>query len=235
MNQSVLAQETAEEDYFPNASEQPSEVALAWADHENRELVRQVAEHSTEALAAFTFLYQQYQPPVFAFCSRFLVDRGHAEDVTQEVLYTMWKNAATYQGHAQVKTWVLGIAHNLCRNVWRKAMHREECHLELINDTSRDVHSATRTISLAPFHSDSLGRCPDASASCEAKDQHQLLREGLSKLSPAQRTVLHLAYFEGFSIREIAQVLEICAGTVKSRMANARRLLRHHLERAGIR
>ena len=101
-------------------------------------------------------------------------------------------------------------------------------------DPSQDVPSTTSTVFLAPFQSDSFGRCSDAAASCEEKDQQHLLREGLSKLSAAQRTVLPLAYFGGLSIHEIAQVLGICEGTVKSRMANARRLLRHYLEHVGI-
>jgi len=236
MYYSVLAEEETEEDYHPEGAEQPPAAALAGgADHEHRELLRTVAGQGEEALAAFTLLYHRYQPPVFAFCARVLGDRGHAEDVTQEVLYTVWEKAATYRGQAQVKTWVLGIAHNLCRNLWRKAMRREERHLVITTDPLQDVYASTRAISLATRHGDAVGRGPAAAASCEEQEQQHLLRAGLGTLSPAQRTVLHLAYFEGLSIHEIAEVLGICAGTVKSRMANARRLLRHYLAHAGIR
>jgi len=234
MNQSLLIQEEAEEDHYIEAAVQSPAALSTWTDHENRDLVRKVVGRGEEALTAFTLLYRRYQPPVFAFCFRFLGDRGHAEDVTQEVLYTVWKNAATYQGHAPVKTWVLGIASNLCRNMWRKERRREERLLTLPTDTSLHGHSATGELVLATFHAEPLERCADASASCEANDRHRLLREGLGKLSPTQRGVLHLAYFEGLSLREMAQVLGICEGTVKSRMANARRTLRHHLEHAGI-
>ena len=234
MNQSLWVQKEAEEDHHTIAVEQPPAALSSWADHENRELIRRVAGRGEGALAAFTTLYVRYQLPVFAFCSRFLGDRDCAEDVMQEVLYTVWKNAATYQGHAQVKTWVFGIASNLCRNVWRKERRREECPLTLTNDTSPRVHSSPGGLALATFHAEPLGRCPDASASCEANDQHRILRDGLGTLSPAQRRVLHLAYFEGLSIREMTHVLGICEGTVKSRMANARRTLRHHLEHSSV-
>ena len=236
MYYSVLAYEATEEDTHPEVAEQPPAAALAWVkDHENRELVRTIAGQGEEAVAAFTLLYHRYQLPVFAFCARVLGDRGHAQDVTQEVLYTVWKNAATYRGQAQVKTWVLGIAHNLCRNLWRK--ERPE----------RGMPSAADHRSLAGRSFDNENGHPwphfrvipsvDVLMPLQRvrnKEQQHLLREGLSKLSPVQRTVLHLAYFEGLSIHEIAQVLGICAGTVKSRMANARRLLRHYLEHVGI-
>lgn len=236
MYYSVLAQEAAEEDYHPEVAEQPPAAALAWgADHEDRELVRTIAGQGEEALAAFTLLYQRYQLPVFAFCSRVLADRGQAQDVTQDVFYTVWKSAATYRGHAQAKTWVLGIAHNLCRNLWRKERRREDCHLLLTSDPAQDGHVGTRAISLATLSGNPLEREPDTPTSDEAKEQSRLLREGLGKLSAAQRMVLHLAYFEGLSICEIARVLGIREGTVKSRMANARRLLRHYLEHAGVR
>jgi RNA polymerase sigma-70 factor (ECF subfamily) len=236
MYYSVLAYEETDEDTHPEGAEHPPAAARAWgADHENRELLRMVAGQGEEAVAAFTLLYRRYQLPVFAFCTRVLGDRGRAEDMSQEVLYTVWRNAKTYRGQALVKTWVLGIAQNLCRNVWRKERRREECHLLLTLDPSQDVPSTTSTVCWAPFQGDSLGRCPDAATACEEQEQQHLLREGLRKLSPAQRTVLHFAYFEGLSIHEIAEVLGICAGTVKSRMANARRLLRHYLQHVGIR
>jgi RNA polymerase sigma-70 factor (ECF subfamily) len=163
--------------------------------------------------AAFTELYRRLQHPLFAFLMRLVRDRDMAEDVLSETLLEVWRQAARFEGHAAVKTWVFAIAH-----------HRAVSRLRRRREVALDEESAAAIEDRAPT--------PDQRAI--AGDIGRRLAAQIDRLSFEHREILHLAYFQEFSVQEIAETLGLPANTVKTRMFYARQRLKVMLEKSGI-
>lgn len=152
---------------------------------------------------AFASLYRRYQPRLFAYLRRFIRDSRLAEEVLDDVLFVVWKDARRFDGRAAVSTWIFGIA-------YRRAMTalRRELRHELPVDPGADA--------------DRIG----AESSAAGRD---LLAKALAELSVDHRQVVELTYFFGFSYAEIAAIAGCPENTVKTRMFHARRRLRQLL------
>lgn len=173
-------------------------------------LMRDIAKGKRDA---FTVLYQRYQPRLCRYLIKYLRDPTRAEDITDDVLFDVWKGAESFQGRSSVSTWIFGIAHNKAVSDLR---HRREDQL----DEARAAEIADPT--------------PDQSQAVEAADVSRMIRTNLEKLSPEHREVLELTYFQEFSIREIAAIIDRPENTVKTRMHYARRRLGEWLQESGI-
>ena len=124
-----------------------------------------------------------------------------AEEVLQETMMVVWNQADRFQGRSKATTWMLGIARNLAYNLLRR---------EARGDRQPDI---------AP-----LGEDP-----AERAQRSVCVEAALDRLSPRQREVIHLVYYEELSVVEVAEILGIPEGTVKSRMHHARKALREEL------
>jgi len=151
--------------------------------------------------AAFKRLYARYADRVFRYALTLLRNRHLAEEVVQETMVAVWNGARTFRGTAQVSTWIFGIARNQAH-----ALRRRESRGERVPDEPAVL--------------------PDPAERVEVQDR---VLAAVEELPPEQREVVFLAFYEGFSYREIARILGVPEGTVKSRMYFAKRKLREVL------
>ena len=148
---------------------------------------------------AFSELYRQYHPRLYGYLRRLLSNPATIEEVLDDVMFVVWKDAGKYRGNAAVSSWVFGIA-------YRKALTamRAERRYQAPLDRSSDADTYARE---SPRHS-------------------EWIRVALEQLSPDHRQVVELTYFGGFSYQEIAEVAGCPVNTVKTRMFHARRRLK---------
>jgi len=153
---------------------------------------------------ALTALYRRHADGLFAFLARLAGDRMLAEEILQDTLLAVWRGAATFAGRSQVRTWLYGIARRQAHNRLRVA---------------RPITSA-------------LDDVPERAAAEPGPEE--LALAGLTRdrvlaavdaLSLAQREVVVLTMVAGLSHAEIAAVVGVPVGTVKSRLHHARAAL----------
>ncbi|MFF8773528.1 sigma-70 family RNA polymerase sigma factor [Kitasatospora sp. NPDC015120] len=148
---------------------------------------------------AFEALYRVVAAPVYGVALRTLCSTAHAEEVAQEVLLEVWRTAAAYRPErGSVMTWVLTIAH-----------HRAV-------DRVRSARAADRRDQAAADREPLLQESPEEEA-VRSLDRLRV-RSALAELSPAQREAVMLSYYDGYSHREIAQLIGVPLGTVKTRI-----------------
>jgi RNA polymerase sigma-70 factor, ECF subfamily len=147
---------------------------------------------------AFSVVYEQAAPTVFGLVLRVLRDPAQAEEVTQEVMLEIWRTASRFEptrGSAQ--SWVATIAH-------RRAV-----------DRVRSAEAAARRDDrAAPEAADYDG----VAEAVEAKLDRERVRRCLGSLTELQRESITLAYYGGYTYREVADLLGLALGTVKTRM-----------------
>jgi len=150
---------------------------------------------------------------VLRFIMRITRNESMAEDLTNEVFLEVWRNAHKFEGRSAVSTWMLSIAHHRTVDLLRK---RSESELD----------------------DDTAGRIPDQADSPEInaakQDKSAQIRVCMDQLSAEHREIIDLVYYHEKSIREIAEIIGIPEGTVKTRMFHARKKLGELLRNAGI-
>lgn len=165
-------------------------------------LIDAMAAGSTEALDE---LYARHASGLLGFLQARLSNRQLAEEVLQDTMLAAWNNADKFRGDSSVKTWLLVIARNRAINTQRR-QRPQLVDVEAVYDLA-----STDT---GPF--EAVAREFDRSA----------VRDALKHLKPEQREILVLFFFQHLSGPEIAEVLEISSGTVKSRLHRAKEALK---------
>ena len=171
--------------------------------------------------AAFDNLVTRYTNDVFGLLFRITEDAEEAGDLTQETFLSVFKAVRNFRGEADLKTWLFRIAINKSRNRfrWWKRRKREE------------------TISLdapfgdgdTPIHETLSGSQANPEEKILQRERQKALTKALNGLADIFREAVVLCDIEGLSYEEIASVLEINIGTVKSRIARGREELRKKL------
>jgi RNA polymerase sigma-70 factor (ECF subfamily) len=175
-------------------------------------LIILVARADADALGV---LYDRYHRLVFSLALNLLGDHATAEEITLDVFTRLWEKADTYRPEqAQVRTWLTSITRYRSIDVLRRWGARPE------------QHSVSWAELSAPVVSDLAG--PEEAA--ELSLQRQRVRAAIAELPPEQRQALALAYFKGYTHREIAEVLDQPLGTVKTRIRLAMQKLRQMLQ-----
>jgi RNA polymerase sigma-70 factor (ECF subfamily) len=172
-------------------------------------------------MSAFEELVQEYQPLVYALILRLLGDAEEARDATQETFLKIYRHFARFRGESSLKTWVCRIAINQARNAerWRRRRHRDETRsLDEPEEPGRPVSA----------HWQSSAATPESLAL--AHERRRQIESALAKLKKDFRLAVILRDIEDLSYEEIAGVLEISVGTVKSRIARGREMLRASLK-----
>ncbi len=163
-------------------------------------LVASVAAGDTQALAT---LYDRYASLLLGLGMKILQDKAEVEDLLHDVFVEVWQKAGSYEpSRGTVRTW-------LCLRMRSRALDRSK-----LSRRTRSESFEARTIE--------TGQVDISSDGIEVM-QRERLAQALEGLSDSQRTVISLAYFKGLSCSEIATELEVPIGTVKSRLAGARR------------
>jgi RNA polymerase sigma-70 factor, ECF subfamily len=157
-------------------------------------------------------LYARFGPALLSYLVTWLEDRQQAEEVLQDVMLAVWDHARDFRGESSVYTWLLVIARNRAMNAQRK--HQP-------NSIPLDDRET--------FPSSDTG--PQEAA--ERKVEATTVRAALSQLPDHQREVLVLTFYHHLSGQEIAEMLGVSIGTVKSRLSRAKDALRHVLQSYG--
>ncbi|MEK6644613.1 MAG: sigma-70 family RNA polymerase sigma factor [Planctomycetota bacterium] len=161
--------------------------------------------------AAFGRLVELYADRVVTVCARMVRDRGVAEDLAQEAFVKAWQSLAGFDGRSTFYTWLYRIAVNLCLSERR----RPRRVVGAIDDgvMGRAESAVAR---------------PDEAA--EMREEHGLILTALAELDEEHRAVVVLRDIEGLDYGEIAGILGVARGTVKSRLHRGRMALRERLK-----
>lgn len=151
-------------------------------------------------------LFERYSAPLLRFTARMIGSDAEAEEITQDVFLKMIGRVAQYDGRAKVSSWLFAIAANACRDRFRHARRAGTIPLEAVAERA-----------------DGSERVDDRLLERERRSQ---VRRALSRLSEEQREALVLARYHGLPYVEIARVLSISEGAVKTRVFRAMETLK---------
>jgi RNA polymerase sigma-70 factor (ECF subfamily) len=174
------------------------------------ELMQRIARRDRDA---FAVLHRQLERPLFGYLMKLVRERDVAEDVLSETMLEVWRQAGRFEGRSSVSTWVFSIAHHRAVSRFRK---RRESRID-------DAHAAA-IADEAPM--------PDQRA--QSSGMSRLLKRLMERLTFEHREIIHLAYYQEFSVQEIADALGLPANTVKTRMFYARQRLKALLAESGV-
>jgi RNA polymerase sigma-70 factor (ECF subfamily) len=156
---------------------------------------------------AFELVMRNHEDRVFSVCLRILGDRERALDATQDTFLTVFRKASQFEGRSAVGTWIYRIAVNACYDQLRKTQRRPTESLpEHVDPTDPSAEEAIESAALRPE-----------------------IESALSQLPADFRNAVILADLEGLPLPEVAEVLGVPIGTVKSRAFRGRRLLAQRL------
>jgi RNA polymerase sigma-70 factor (ECF subfamily) len=179
-----------------------------------------IAELQTGSDDAFAYLLALYQDPIFNLVSQILANPGEAADVLQNVFIKVFKGIGQFHGESSLKTWIFKIAVHEASN-HRRGWMRRHWH----EPFSIDDNGAEMVLSVAEARANS----ETPYQLLEQAERQEVLQRALASLAQPYRTVLVLREIEGLAYEEIAQVLGMAEGTVKSRLVRGRELLRRKL------
>jgi RNA polymerase sigma factor (sigma-70 family) len=158
---------------------------------------------------AFEELYRLYAPRLFGFLVRTTRRPDLVEELVDEVLLAVWRQASEFEGRSRPSTWIFGMA-------YRQAMQA--------------LRAQGRRKATEPLSADLLDTTEGPESRTLRRERSRLLSGALGELSAEQRAVVELTYGHGLSYPEIAETLDCPVGTVKTRMYYARRRLRGALD-----
>src|SRR3954470_23748686 len=166
---------------------------------------------------AFEVLYDRHAGVAFSLAYRMVGTRATAEEVVQEAFLAVWRSGARYdRARGSVRTWLLGIVHNRAIDALRRgAVHDRR--------RSGDETAAER-----------LPAAERTEVEAARHDEAQAIRQLIDALPEEQSRVIELAYFGGFTHREIAEMLDAPIGTIKGRMRLGLEKMRAGLESLGM-
>jgi RNA polymerase sigma-70 factor (ECF subfamily) len=158
---------------------------------------------------AFTTLVKRYERELFAFLARFLGDATLAEDVFQEAFLQIHLSADSFDVSRRLKPWLFTIAANKARDAMRRRFRRPAAELDApVASGQDDVHF----IDLIPAN------IPSPTERIENHEAAEAVQSIIRQMPENLKIVLLLSYFHEFAYKEIAEVLSVPLGTVKSRL-----------------
>lgn len=168
---------------------------------------------------AYESLVSRFQQPVYNLVYRLMDNPADASDVVQEVFLKVFRNVSSFRGNSSLKTWIYRIAVNEAHNQrrWFSRHRRKEIGLEGEEEGSRGLQDVLSDPGQSPY---------DLAAGSETR---VLVEEALTQVNPAFRAAVILRDMEDMSYEEVADVLQISIGTVKSRILRGREALRKTL------
>lgn len=171
---------------------------------QDSQLLARVVEGDHEA---FNQIMRNHEDRVFSVCLRIMGNREQALDATQETFLTTFRKADQFKGNSALGTWIYRIAVNTCYDQLRRQKRRKTDPMpEHLDPTDFSAEDAVESAALRPE-----------------------IEQALATLPTDFRTAVVMSDIEGMGLPDIAEVLEVPVGTVKSRVFRGRRLLAREL------
>ena len=184
----------------------------------DNELIRQVLAGQTNA---FSELVERYQTKVYNLALRLCGSEDDAFDLAQEAFLRAWQSLGTFHFDAAFSSWLYRLTSNICIDYLRKKKRSKVISLTFEDDDGGEAQLELPDPS------------PTPEQSLLKKEEHALLREAMNALPVEARQILTLRVVNDLSYAEIAEVMGIKEGTVKSRLARTRDALRKILLQNG--
>ncbi|HLC95685.1 MAG TPA: sigma-70 family RNA polymerase sigma factor [Patescibacteria group bacterium] len=162
---------------------------------------------NTELLAKFEEIVRQYQKDIVNFHYRLVGNRFEAEDLAQQTFLKAYNKFDSLKEQEKVKSWLYSIARNVTIDFFRKNKNRAVP----LDDLIMDNYARTTAVD---YRNEVL-----------AKELSQEIRKCVAKLPAEDQRIVKLLYFEGFSYKEIGNMMNINQNTLKSRLHRARKLI----------
>ena len=177
---------------------------------------------------AFSHIVRRYQDKVFGLCFRWLGERTLAEEVAQDVFVALYRSLGRFRGDSSLSTWIYRVSVNHCKNKRLYSSRRRRDRHEPIEGKPRDDGPAREL--------PAGGRGTEAGV--ERSQAQVLVHEALQSLSEEHRQVILLRDIQDLDYHEIAEILDLPRGTVKSRLHRARtelaRVLRNRIGKEDV-
>jgi RNA polymerase sigma-70 factor (ECF subfamily) len=177
-------------------------------DISDYDLLQKIAAGNQQALQQF---YQRFSGVVYQFSMRTVANAADAAEVLNEVMLDVWRRADSFQGNSQVRTWLLSITRNKSVDLLRRKR-------------------PTQSLDDSDLVEEGDDRC-ELGFITELKEQGAQVRTCMDKLKETHRQVVYLTFFEELSYTDIAEIMAIPSGTVKTRMMHAKQQLLKCLQR----
>ncbi len=168
---------------------------------------------------AFEQLVYRYDKQVLSIAARYVNSAEEAKDIYQEVFLRVYRSLPKFELRSEFSTWLFRITTNVC--LTHRSRRKRHSHSS-IDKESDEEHGSEISISL---HS---GDVTDRRA--EGSDTAFHIQQAVEMLSPKQKMVFTLKHFEGFKLKEIAEMMDCTEGTVKKYLFTATRRLREELK-----
>lgn len=192
-------------------------------DDRNMQKVIRAAQKGDER--SFEVLLTALERQVYRLCYAMTHSREDAEDATQETLIKLWRNLPSYRFECPILPYTLRMARNTALDLLR----RRNARVQTVSLTIQDGEGESETISIAD-----PDEYADPARAYERKEKIEAVRRAIEQLPPDSRDIVLLKDVEGYSYEQIGHVLQIGEGTVKSRLARARKKLAELLKQGNI-
>lgn len=168
---------------------------------------------------AFETLMGAYEKKIYALCLRMMGNPHDGEDAAQEAMLRIWRTIGQYRFESAFSTWVYRVTASCCMDAIRKRQRHEQPSLEEMGEASGfDPADGSET----------------PQEQTERKETRSAIRQAIAAVPEGMREVFLLRDVHGLSVEETAQALQIAQGTVKSRLARARKKIAAELKQRGV-
>ena len=175
--------------------------------------------------SSFNMLVWRWEKPLYNFIYKYVGNATLAEDLVQDTFIRVLKSIKRYTHEGSFSTWLYRIAVNLCKDhLKRKRLPMVSLHDYYTTGSGEKIYVQDRV-------ADENARTDD---NLKAEEREELVRRLLAGLPEEQRIVILLKEYQELTFREIAEVLEVPEGTVKSRLYHALKAMKENLERTGF-
>lgn len=169
---------------------------------------------------AFEQLLRRYESAIWRLCYRMTANEEDAADLTQEALVRVWQKLPDFRFRSSFSTWLYRLTTNLCLDFLRSKKRRPTVPLEREDDGE-------------PSLPEPRDPAPTPEEAILASEEQERLQKALAALEPEQRRLLALRVDRELNYAQMAEILSVPEGTVKSRLARAREALRKKLSAVG--
>ena len=186
-------------------------------ESKERELINKAIQGDQYAFEQLVYLYDR---SVLSIAMRFVNDPDEAKDIYQEVFIRVFKGLKKFEFRSEFSTWIYRITTNVC--LTHKSRSKEQMKVsfnnELINEDDDFLSKEIRDSGMSPEEEASI------------KNLGEFIEEAVENLSERQKITFILKHYEGYKIREIAEILDCKEGTVKKYLFDAIKNLKNSLK-----